>query len=166
MKRALLILLALAGLGVAGWRLRIALASDETLIRWRIEQMASGFDRTRLVSVMEGFETDYRDATSGLDRQDVMDALRWTFLQEIDPKTREFRWTVEVPSEAVVVELDPDEPERARAALTASFRVRGEPERPPSWVVAIEGELEKGERGWVFVRSTHETLENDGELVR
>ena len=58
MKRVLLVLSAGLLLFIGGRALVRALASDETHIRWLVEDMAEGFDHTRTGAILGGLERD------------------------------------------------------------------------------------------------------------
>lgn len=111
-------LVVLALLGVAWKRAARALASDEELIRIRLEKMTTAFDDTTLRGVLSGFHDDYRDAGSGYGREEVRDALRYLFFQTYGADGADY--SVEIPPAELFIEVDP-EGETASVALRAVF---------------------------------------------
>ena len=156
MKRVLLVLCGALLLWIGGRALVHALASDETRIRWLVEDMAEGFGRTRTGAILEGLEKGFVDETSGVDRETLRGMLAHFFLTEKDPATKRFPWRVEATIESLVVER----PAATCEVLARFFELRGEEEEErPGWTIRVEGRLEDGEDGWRFVRTSHETLE-------
>ncbi len=166
MRRLALILIAaaLALLGVM--ELRQWLASPETKIRWRIEQMVGGFNDAHLAPCLKGVAESWWDEGGRVDREELADALRYLFLQERDPQTKAFRFRVEL-EEGPATTLDPEDGSLARAALLARFDRLARGEWSPTWRVRIEAELaEDEEHGWQVTWTERETLWSDGKLVR
>ena len=165
MKRTLLTLLGLAVLLFAGWRVRLMLASPETRIRWRVEEMLEAFNEARLSPIMKGVAEGWRDEGERVDRERLADGLRYTFFQEKDPKTKAFRYRVELEEELAIV-VDDKDARHATVALLARFDCLRLEEWTPTWRVRIEAELvEHEEHGWQVSRSKRETLWSDGRLV-
>jgi hypothetical protein len=114
-------------------RARLALASPEELIVARLDQMVDGFHSNTLRHVMAGFHHDFRDRSSGSRRGEVANALRYLFFQERDAATKRFAYRVSIPREELVVELDPEEPDRAEVSLRAVFERSRNGEWGPWW---------------------------------
>jgi hypothetical protein len=166
-RRALLALIALAALVLAAQRACVALASQTTRIRWRLEEMESGFNAAELGPCMRGIAAAWRDEESGIGRAELADGLRVLFFQEVDADSRAFRYRVGFDRQSLTIELDPAREGHARVALEALFELLERGAWAPTWRVRIEADLARdGELGWQVTRSRHTTLESDGRLVR
>lgn len=163
MKRVVLGLVGACALFFAGRMLYRALASHETKIRWRIESMVDGFNRTRPRPVLRGFRDDYRDESSDADRELVHSALVSLFFTEKDPETKAFTLRADVPRETLVIEVAEDAQTATAEGVLTIYERLGEAEEL-LWSAGFEGDLTHGEDGWVFVRSRHST--QDGERPR
>lgn len=137
---------------------RRSLASDEARIRWLVEAMAEGFEDRSAGRAVGGLAKDWRDLTSGIEREELRQGLvAWSF--ERRDSAGEAPYRVELPEERFEVALDPEDEDAARLACVARFLERdGEDAERVVWEVAIEAELERREEGWRIVRTTHETL--------
>jgi hypothetical protein len=167
-KRVLAVLVAVLLVGLVGrWTWR-ALASDETKIRWMIERTAEGFDDRRLQTCLDGFARDWRDVTLGVDREELKQALRFAFFQ--DPHAGDVRsgYRVRVPDEELRVEPVAPGSDEALVEFVAELLERVEKRtggREPEllertvWKVRVRAELVRGDGGWRFSRSEHESLE-------
>ncbi len=160
-------LIAASALVLAARRLWVALASQETRIRWRLEEMAEGFNEQSLGACLRGVADDWRDEGSEVDRALLADSLRALFFQERDQGSGGFPYRAEIERDALAIELDPEDRGRARADITARFLVLAGEEWSPTWRVRVGARLEKhAERGWQLSFTRHETLFSDGRLVR
>jgi hypothetical protein len=167
MRRVLIGLIALSALALIAQRACVALASQATRIRWRLEEMESGFNEASLGACLRGVDEAWRDAESGIGRAELADGLRALFLQEVDPETKRFRCRVELERESLDVQIDPQDERRAKVVLLARFELLERDAWTPTWRARISADLARDEeRGWRAVRSSHETLESDGRLVR
>ncbi len=161
MRQALLQTMALVGLFLAGRFLFLALASDETRVRWVIERMAKGFNDTRASPCLDGFALEYVDTTSGADRQTMHRALAYLFFTKKDETTKKFLYEVEMPEDELKISVqDGDAPTATAEGVARFFEVRGE-EKKLAWEVRFRGELAEGEDDWEFVRTTHETVSGE-----
>jgi hypothetical protein len=157
MRQAFLQTMALVGLFLAGRFLYMALASDETRVRWVIERMVEGFNDTRASPCLDGFATSYVDTSSGADRETVHRALAYLFFTRKDETTKKFLYEVEMPeNDLSITVVDGDAPTATAEGVARFFEVHGE-ERKLAWEVRFRGELAEGDDGWQFVRTTHET---------
>jgi hypothetical protein len=111
LKRALLLLVALAllALGVR-WLVR-AFASDESRVRWRIEAMRDGFNDSELAPVVDALSPRFVETESGADVDKTEQALIYLYFQEIDAKSKSF---------ALVAECEPRDWEIAVLPGTAA----------------------------------------------
>ena len=167
MRRILLALIGLSALALVVQRACVALASEETKIRWRLERMERGFNEAQLAACLKGIADDWRHADSGLGRAELADALRATFMQEIDPESRAFRYRVALDRETLAIELEPGREDRARVQLELAFEILERGAWTPTWRARVEAELARDEElGWRAEQSRHATLASDGRLVR
>jgi hypothetical protein len=148
---ALLLLLAL---GLAIRSVFRALASDETKIRWRIEEMVEGFNARHLAPVMAGFAPDYRDAATGLTRDRLKDILVYLYFQEVDAKSGRFFLRAELVPDELELRMPESPPGTASLSLHLRFFESRTGTEHPFWDAHVEGELEKREDGWQWVRTT------------
>jgi hypothetical protein len=111
---ALVLLLVLLSLGRS---IRRSLASAQTRITWNIEEMIEGFSDGRVRPVLRHVSPEFRDESSGADREDLHRALLHLFLTEKDPETKAFRLRAELLAEDLEIVPDPVDPERARVRL-------------------------------------------------
>jgi hypothetical protein len=132
-----------------------ALASDETKIRWVVEDMVKGFNTTHMSLVLDGLAHDYRDETSGADRELVHAGLAHLFFENVDTETKRFLQRVEIPAGELAIEIDG---ERATVDFLAQFfETRGTTETP-AWKARGHASLAKTKDGWKIVRSEERTL--------
>jgi hypothetical protein len=166
-RRALLALIALSILVLAAQRACVALASQTTRIRWRLEEMESGFNKAELGPCMRGIAATWRDEEREIGRAELADGLRALFFQEVDPESHAFRLRVGIDRESLAIELDPAREGRARVALEALFELLERGAWSATWRVRIEAELTRdAQLGWQVTQSRSTTLESDGRLVR
>lgn len=179
-------LLALVALALAYWAVSAlvrALASDETRIRWVLEEMAEGFNETRLADATEGVGESFRDDTSGFGKAELIEALRYVFMSSKHPVTRAFPYRLELPRDELEIKLrEPRAGEigkQARASFLArviepdpaprrATRASDEDEEaldeaqgelaPRTWDLRVEADFVDTEDGWKLARSTHEKL--------
>ncbi len=151
-KKILLVLVGAAAVVFIGNRIRLALLSEETLIRMRIEDMAEGFNDTDLAQVAGGVAEDYRDKALELDRKRLLALVRYLFLKKNDFKTKQFAFRVEVDIQEVVVAEAED---AARVALEVRFSKSELGEWKAFQSGKVDADLRKGEEGWQVVRTRH-----------
>lgn len=131
------------------------LASDETEIRWIVEDMEEAYNAGDPSGCVESIARTWRHAGSELDRQMLFGALL-RIAQERDRETRALRSRVEVDPQAAEIVVTG---ETATLTLEAAFQRRRGDEWKPSWQVRITAELVDGDDGWEIVASRHEDLE-------
>lgn len=164
LKRIGLGLVALGLLAALVRFLVVTLASDETKIRWAIQDAADGFGRARLAPVLAALAPDFQDETSGFRREDLRGPLIAVFFQEKDPATKRFPYRLEIADEALEIAVTRGEPDSAEVAFQGSIVDTRGGGRRAAWAFRIEGRMEEREEGWVFVRTTHETREGSFRL--
>ena len=133
-----------------------ALASDETKIRWVLEEMADGFNSTRTSRVLGGLSSDFLDETWGADRELVHAGLAHMFFEEKDPETKHFLYRVEIPKEEVAIDVDGDAAGVNLAAVF--FEVHGATEKL-AWKAHVHAAFVKTKDGWKIRRSESKSVE-------
>jgi hypothetical protein len=166
-KRVLASLVVLGLLFLAGRQLVRMFASDATRIRWVLDDMVAGFDRTRMDPILAGLDRDFLDETYGADRDLVRAALVHLFFTAKDERTKKFLYRADWQETAAPTiepgERDGDE-KRARMELDVRFYRRFEDGEQPAWSVHVQAELARRDGDWRFVRTTTRTL--SGERLR
>ncbi|MBM3976998.1 MAG: hypothetical protein FJ299_08415 [Planctomycetes bacterium] len=168
MKRLLLAVVALLLIAFVARALVRLFASDETKIRWALEEMRDGFNDTKLAPVVDRLHPMFREEQSGADLDLVEQALISVYFSEIDATTKSFALRVESDFDAWTVEVaepDGDSPASARAAGDfAMFRRKGGQETL-LWRARAALELSvDDEDGWQVLRASLDTLEGDRRL--
>ncbi|MFN0006431.1 MAG: hypothetical protein ACKVXR_00880 [Planctomycetota bacterium] len=162
MKRILLVLAGAVILFLVGRAIVRALVSDETKIRWAIEDMREGFDETRMDPILVAFDEKFRDETSGADRADVRQALAYLFLTAKHPQTKAFPYRVEI--EIPKIGIEDSDPPAADCDLDARFfDLRGGGEEV-AWEITIHSRWTRGEYGWRIASTRYET--KSGRMLR
>jgi hypothetical protein len=132
-----------------------ALASDETKIRWVVEDMAAGFNNTRMSPILDGLARDFLDETWGADRGLVHAGLAHMFFEMKDETTKHFLYRVEIPRDEITIEIDGA---TAEMNLVASFfEVHGEAEKL-AWKARMLARFVKTDDGWKIRRSESTSL--------
>lgn len=165
MRRVLFSLATLVVLWFAGRALVRFFASDETKIRWTVEAMLDGFDRTRMDPILDGLDREFLDESFGADRAMVRSACAYLFFQAIDPATKKFLYRAEGATSAVkVVEGAGGEPDRAEAELDVRFFQRRGAEEELAWRVLVLAQFVERDGEWRILRSETRTVE--GQRLR
>jgi len=141
-----------------------ALVSDETRIRWLVEDMQAGFDRTRMDPILVAFAGNFRDDTSGADRQNVREALAYLFLTAKDPQTKAFPYRVEVGIPRIAVDRSTASEPTADVDVDARFFDRRGSEEQLAWEIAVASRWTRGEYGWRIASTRYET--KSGRMLR
>ena len=141
-----------------------AIASEETRIRWKLEAMADGFNHTDTNQVLAGLAPDYFDQTYGADRPTVRQALAYVFLQRKDPVTKGFLYEVELPEDAIEIELVGEHEESARVTLLARFSEKKGEQRTVVWETRVQAVMIEREGEWMVATSEQDT--ESGKLLR
>jgi hypothetical protein len=112
--------------------------------------MVAGFNETDLRSVMAGIAPDYVDEASGVRRDALREGLMVLFFEGAD-STRGFLYRAELVPEDLAIEISP-----GRAAVRARIRFHAlhGPAEEVIWDARIEGELQPGDDGWQWTRTT------------
>lgn len=157
-----LVLLGLLSVGVR-WLFR-TLSSDETKIRVAIEEACEGFGEKRMDPILALLARDFRDETSGFEREDVRATIAGAFFTEKDPATKGFPYRCEVDPAAIEIQLVKGDPDRATVTFPGTVvDVRGGGRRE-AWSFRLEGQMEERDDGWCFVTTEHRTLEGSYRL--
>jgi hypothetical protein len=163
-KRILLVLVALLLLYLGVRAIVHALASDETQIRWVVEDMTDGFNETRMNPIMTGLAQDFREDSRDADKELVRAGLAQLFLQSKDPQTKKFPFRAQVPEPEFRVHVQSGEPRTAELDLVAQFEQSKGEEWHPTWKAHVHAELVLAPGGWKIRRAHLETLE--GQSLR
>jgi hypothetical protein len=155
-------------IGFAGRALVRLLASDETRIRWALEEMRDGFNDTELAPVVDRLHPMFREEQSGADLDMVEQALIAVFFGEIDPTTKSFALRVDGDFDAWTVEVaEQDLESGASARASGDFAIsrrKGEQETL-LWRARASLELSlHDEEGWQVLRASVDTLEGARRL--
>jgi len=154
-KRILLGLFVVAGLYLGVGLVVRLLASDETRIRWLVEQMEEGYNTGHPGSCVGPLAKDWRHEGYGVDREMLLGGLFQT-ARDRDPKTRELRSRVTTDLESLAIAVDGD---RATLTARATFEGLRGGAWQEVWRLEIEAELERRDEGWRIVRSRHHDLQ-------
>ena len=131
--------------------LRRVLASDQTHVRWVIEDMLEGFNRAEMGPILRGIAPDFIDGATGVRREDLRGALIQSFFEDLDPSSREYLYRAELFPEELVIEIEGDG--RAAVALHVRFLDRRRGEEREFWDARIAGRMQRGDDGWQWVRT-------------
>jgi hypothetical protein len=162
MKRALFALLALVLLWFVVRAIVHAFASDERKIRWVVEDMADGFNETRMNPIMSGLAEDFLEDSWGADKALARAGLAQMFLQSKEALTKKFPYRVEIPEEEFHVQVHDGEPRTAEFDLLAKFDESKAGEWSARWQTKVHAQLVLGPGGWK-IRSARM---NDGQGQR
>ena len=145
--------------------LRRLLASDETLIRWRIAEAIADFDEGR-VRAVEVLAPDFVDETSGVDRDAIRAAIAYATMQR-RTSDGEFGYRLEVPGGDAAIAVTVAEgggkaggSGGGKASATLPLRLFDLRRTPPDpvWELRVEGDLQHGADGWQLTRVRHTTV--------
>ena len=150
-KAALAVAVALGLLGL-GYCVHLAFASDETRIRRRLGAMIADFNDGELGAVAGGLAGDFRDLTTGLDREQLLGVLRYAIFHERDPRTRKFALRVELDEERLEIQVDG---EAARLVLPIRIHRLTGGEVTATRAGEVKAELRCGDDGWQLTRARH-----------
>ncbi|TAJ24711.1 MAG: hypothetical protein EPO68_01145 [Planctomycetota bacterium] len=164
MKRLLAAIAVLALVYFAGRAIVRALASEETKIRWALEEMRDGFNDAEPAPVIDHLHPLFREEQSGADLDMAEQALIAVCIGEIDSTTKTFALRAEADFDAWAVELGADDATATAKGDVGLFRSRAGVEKL-EWRAKVELELVDDEHeGWLVQRAAFETLEGDRRL--
>lgn len=155
-------LLVVLGFGVRA--LVRAFASDPTRIRWLVEDMAEGFDATRMNPILAALDKDFVDDGSGATKEELRAALAQAFLQRKDPQTKAFPWRVRLGEGEPRARVADGDPKTAVFDTELAFEESHGAEWTPCWRVRVQAELVDTDEGWKIRRTRVDTL--DGRRMR
>jgi hypothetical protein len=159
MKRPVLALAAvtLASLAVySGFRM---LASDETKIRWLLEDATESFNGTSVSGCVAGFHMDYKDKTDRLiDRGTLSQALLYMFMHKRDGKSDRFLYRVDLPAESLTILIEEDGEAVATFDLHLELQEQDDGERREAWRIGATAWLRETDGDWLIHRSSHRTI--------
>ena len=155
MRKIALILAGLVLTFLAGRAVIRGMATEETKIRWLVQEEVEAFNATSISGCMEVFASEYQETTTGLYRADLQRVLLYVFQKFRDRDSREFLYHLVAPDELVDVVLR----DQAETMAEADFKVVLSERGVPVWSIRVQAELFRGEDGWRFVSSQHSTVE-------
>ncbi|MEX1024441.1 MAG: hypothetical protein WD226_05125 [Planctomycetota bacterium] len=159
MKRFLLVPLAAVAIYFAGRSLVMLFVSDETKIRWIVEEMQESFNDARAGGCLSPVADTWRHEDSAwLDRETLHGALVRTFFTERD-RDKRFLLRVEVPEDNLVIVVTDDTAD-VRAAV--KFLRREGEAWAVTWYFELEAEFRDGDDGWQIHRTSHRNVEGKG----
>lgn len=153
MARFLLALAAVPLLWFGGRALVRLLASDETLIRWAIEDMEEGYNEGDVGDAIGPVHERWAHEGYEFDRELLRAVLVGEFLQDRDPETKKLLRRVRLVEDSLVVEAEGD---GARARVEAVFSRREQGEWRDVWHAHVESDWRRTEDGWRLTSSRHE----------
>lgn len=155
------ILLILGSLGV---RLLVSkLVSDETKIRWMLEDMVEGFDEGDSGDTVSGLARTWTHAGRPIDRDMIKGYVFREWMESSRSSSGQYPWDVEIPEDSLTISVAADG-ETATIELEAVFsELEGGGDAAavwkPNWHVRIWGDLENTDDGWRIVKSRHEDIQ-------
>ena len=155
MKRVIGIVGGLAFAFFLGRWLFIALASDETRIRWLVERMEQGYNRADVGDCVGPLADDWSHEGYAVDRDLIANAIRADYLRDRDRETKELRRRVDVDEETLDILVDG---EKALLSVEVSFERLDRGEWAETWALRAAAELRATEDGWRIHRTRHEDL--------
>ena len=153
MKRALFALLALVLLWFGVRAIVRAFASDETKIRWVVEDMADGFNETRMNPIMNGLAEDFLEDSWGADKALARAGLAQMFFQSKEAVSNKFPYRVEIPEDEFRVQVHEGEPRTAEFDLVAHFDESKAGEWSSRWKAKVHAQLVLAPGGWKIQRA-------------
>lgn len=159
MRRASWIVLAALAALLVSRCVREARTDPVARIRALLESMADGFSDGSPGRAVRGLSEAWRDADSGIDRDQLRAGLAGFFLQEgRDALTHELAWRAELPPDELHIVWDPQLPDRATAEGRALFHRRSGASERVAWELGFVAEFELGDDGWRIARTETRTL--------
>ncbi len=152
MKKTALIVIGIGAAWFLGYLVHRALLSEEARIRELMDDMAEGFNAGSPSAAMQGLDASFHEETSGATRAEIHQFLVWLYFNERDPKTKDFRFRVEL--EDIEVLLGPEK-QKADLKLRAVFLELRAKEFKPVCEIDLEADLEKKDSGWRVLASRH-----------
>jgi hypothetical protein len=164
LRKVAIALIALAIVWLGGRALVHALVSDETKIRWNLEEACEGFTEARMSPILGFLAPDFVEESSGRPRAEVRAAVASVFFSAKDPQTKKFPYVAIVVPDTVVIDRDPGDEDKAR--LRCSIRItdtRGGGERI-AYEFKLDGMLVDGDDGWQLVNARADKVQGDWRL--
>lgn len=158
MRRPTLLLLGVVAVAVAAYTGRRMLASDETRIRWLLEDAARSFNEAYLAGCLEAFDNRYQDTSStpALDRTMLAATLRYVFQLRVDLKTKAFLLRVRIPEEELTIQVGRSG-EQAEARFRLDLEEQLEGAWQSAWQLQVTANLQEAGGDWRIRQSSHET---------
>jgi hypothetical protein len=158
-RRVLLVLLALVALFLGVRAIVHALASEDTKVRWLLEDMSEGFNDTRMNPILAGLGAEFTDDGSGARKADVRAGLARLFLERKDPLTKRFPFRAAIQREGFTVSVHTGETPSAEADFVLAFEESAGEEWHGAWKAQVHAQLACDSGDWFLVRTRVDTLE-------
>jgi hypothetical protein len=155
MKHVLFIVAASIAAFVLGRMVFLSFVSDETKIRWLVEEMEEGYNAGDLSDCVGPLHEDWEHDGHSLTRDYLKGGLFQAFREERDRETGKRTSKVEIDPESFSVVV---EDEQARIELEARFSRQKQGVWAETWHIRVFGNLENGEDGWRITRTRHDDL--------
>lgn len=145
--------------GALAYWLARRLVPDETRIRWQVENAIEAWNAPRAGSLVRTLAEDYRDETTGVDRQTVELWLRGLVLRKQFRHGDAFRFPAELVEGSLEIRIADETPEEAdvSARIVCRDLASEDPERVV-WEVEVEIHFQRTDGSWLVDRSRAETL--------
>jgi hypothetical protein len=156
------VVVALAWIGIRS--LVLALRSDESKIRAKLEAACAGFGDTRMNPILDFLSPAFVDETSGFHRADVRAAIASAFFSEKDQKTRGFPYTASVVPDSLAIEVGKPDPKSAELRCRIRIHDTRDGGERVAWEFGLNGVMSDGDDGWQLVRATHDTASGSWKL--
>ncbi len=164
LRKIAIALIAVAIVWLGGRALVHALVSDETKIRWKLEEACEGFTATRMGPILDFLAPDFVEASSGKPRAEVRAAVASVFFTAKDPQTKKFPYVAIIVPDTLTVEKDPGDDDKARLRCTIRITdTRGGEERI-AYEFKLDGTLVDGDDGWQLMDARADKLKGDWRL--
>ena len=154
MNKVIPIAIALLVVVLGGRVIYRGMASEETHIRWLVEEEVEAFNSASISGCMVGFAMEYEDTTLRLNRTSLQQVLLYAFQKRRDPETGRFLYSIQIPDESLQVTLKGDDRLQAEVQFPVVLSEAGK----PVWEIGVQAELIRDENGWAIVSSSHETV--------
>lgn len=164
LRKIAIALIALAVVWLGGRALVQALVSEETKIRWRLEEACEGFTNERMGPILDFLAQDFVEESHGAHRQDVRAGVASVFFSAKDPETKDFPYVAIVVPDTLAVDFDTGDEDKAR--LRCSIRItdtRGNEDRI-AWEFKLDGMMIDGDDGWQLVNARADLIKGSSRL--
>ena len=167
MNRIILLALALILLSLGARLVFSHFVSEETKIRWLVEDMVEGFNAGKARQSVRGLDSNWSHAERPLDRDMLRGFILGEAMQGGLGSRRAFPWRVELPPDSLRIQVAEDEDSAALEAELLFSHNRSGTEEPADWELQwhlrLLAELHPTDEGWRILKSRHEDIQ--GALI-